>query len=579
MSAQMTAEHARGPAAPDAKLIPGRALALAGGGFRASSVETGLTSGVLAVAHAMRPGAGAPPTLQGTGVYGQFASVASVSGGSWFAAELIYSERFVRLVEQMAASPGEAAALHREGWTKPLLSVGRQDSVQVRTISRMMKRQGHTGLSQDVLMLAYLWQTRFTWTNFCEMLLELTGGIDASVTLGSPVSPWAKGKAWLVAHTLTTPRAKAGEAVHIEEARRPARAITQTTAGSPGLSVYTPAVYSYTLGSAGAPAPVPYVAASAVPQDAILDYRERVGSRWPCGRGAGYGARARVGDFSNLEQGAKDLPVVSCAAASSAFMGDVVLRERPTLVLDAVRGDLAVWQGNGPAGETFSRAAALVGQAGRGVVGQAAVDGLADEAVQAVIDAGFVDPTGVGYAVRAGAAEVVAYLDNGAKNTPTDLAWLFQDSSKYATGDDHATSWPIFEQTADWMMKQYANLPRLSLHGGSRFVTAISYGTLHVTTAASSVWGVPGGSPVTLHLLGVASTVTIGYFEDLYDYDVLIQETIETMVAPENAGEVRGVIMPWFLTPADQAEQAELASTRAPSDGPSEPASTGARSR
>jgi len=562
-------------AAPRAHPAPRRALALCGGGFRASSVETGLTSGLLAAAHAMRPGAEASPTLRSTGIYARFDAMASVSGGSWFAAELIYSEQFVALVEEMAVSPAEAAAMHRARWTEPLLSVLKTDSAFAQDIARVLQLLRGAGSAQDFLALDYLWQEGFTWTTFCNTLFEKTAGIDSSVTLGSPVSPWAGGKAWLVAHTRVTPSAQTGMRAHILEQAmgrwwqwwRPARAITLRVGASPGLSTFTPATYSYVLGSAKTPAPVPYVSTSALPQDARLEYRASVKSRCPCAN-AKYKARARVGDFSDLVAGAADLPVISCAAASSAAFGNVVLGELPTLRMDAIGGDLAMWQGAGPAGESFSRASALVSEMRHGDdVNQAAVDRLADELVQPVIDAGFVDNSGIGCAVSAGAVEVVAFLANDASNAPKFVVSLFQGAPQ-----------SIFEQTTEWMESECARFPTLRICAGAKFLTAISVGTLDVTTAQSSLWGTCRGSRVTLHLVSVASTVTAGYLENMYDYDVLAQEVIETIVAPENAGLVQNTVMPWLLGPAQKAEQAGGESTQSPQDTRSEPGSTASAS-
>jgi len=532
-------------------------------------VETGLTSGLLAAAHARRPGAEAPPTLRGTGLYGRFDAVASVSGGSWFAVELIYSERFLRLIEDMAASPAEAAAAYRTRWTEPLLSVADQDSALVKDVALMLKLLGRAGLAQDVLLFGYWWRKGLTWNDFCKTLFEHTAGIDPSITLGSPVSPWAEGKAWLVAHTRVTPSPKTGLSVHIAEARRPTRSTTQAVADLPGLSVLTPAAYSYVLGSAKAPAPVPYLSAGTLPPDARLDYQGVVKSWCPCGD-ARHKAHARVGDFSNLVDGAADLPVVSCAAASSAVLGGVVLKNLPTLAMDALGGDFAVWQGAGPAGESFSHASALVNEVSRGTcANQAAVDKLAEEVVQPVIDGGYVDNSGIGCAVRAGAVEVVAYLDNDASNTQANLAPLFQGASQVKVkGVWEFEDSPIFEQSAEWMMAECARFPKLKICAGAKFLSSISVGTLDVTTTESSLWGTRRGTPVTLHLVSVASTVTIGYLENLRDYDVLIQETIETMAAPENADLVQNTVMPWFLQPADKDAEGE--STGSPPNTPSD---------
>uniref|UniRef100_A0A7S2QB59 PLA2c domain-containing protein n=1 Tax=Zooxanthella nutricula TaxID=1333877 RepID=A0A7S2QB59_9DINO len=552
----MSSRDGAGMQQRQADFVSGSALAVAGGGLRASSVATGLTSGLMVVAHDMRPGTESTPTLQGTGIYDNFASIASVSGGSWFAAELIYSTRFVQLVEEMAGSPAEAAQLHRQGWTMPWLSIARKNSPYVKLFARLAKQRGFVGVSQDIRLAGYFWKTGMTWTNWTLAMLQATAGIDMSTSLGSEVTPWAEGKAWLVCHVLTTPSVQDMRVVHIAEQRKPTRSITQFVANFPGQSIFTPAVYSYILGSGDAPAPIPYVAASALPPTSRLNYQGAVqtSSRACCGGAQErFTSEAHAGRFESIERGAHALPVVSCAAASSAAAGDVVLLAKPSLALDAVGADFAVWQGAGSASDCFERAARRVRDANApdGVT-QTALDGLADDRVQAVIDAGFSDPTGIAYAVRAGAREVVVYLNNEASNVPIDLTFLFVGGSEYAyAGGVHAKASPVFGQSANDMLAAYASFPQLKLCEGSTFVTAISVGTLQVSTVDSGLWGIPGGVEVTLHIVGVASTVTIGYVEDVYNYDILTQEVIQTVSSRSNSELVRGTVMPWFLGSAD----------------------------
>jgi len=536
------AGHDLAPAAPRAAPSQGPALCLSGGGYRASSVEAALTSGLLAVAHALRPGAEASPTLKGTGLYGRFASVASVSGGTWFAAELIYSERFVLLVERMAAAPAQAAALHREEWTEPLLAVAGDtiNSNLVNGLTKILQSVGLGFVSNQILLLGYMWKTGLTWTNNVKLILEATGGLDESVTLGSPVMPWAEGKAWLVAHTLFTPSADSERPVYLVDKPDPWKYVTQRVAGSPGASATTPACYSYVLGSAKASAPVPYVSASALPPDAQWVSQGILRSWCPCWSFK-LTASARVGDFSTNEQGAADLPVVSCAAASSAFAAAAVVTDKAANFAFEVWGaDFAVWQGAGPAGESFSRASALVSDvAHKGDVSQKVVDRLADGEVRCVADGAYSDNTAVGFAVGAGAVEVVAYLNLDASNIPAKdaLKELFVGDKK------------IFEQTYEWLTEEYGRFPKLTIRDGAKYLTAISVGTLQVKTIENILWGTRDGVQVTLHILGVASTVDVGTLTDFYDFDVLAQEILETVIAEENKDLVQNTVMPWFLAP------------------------------
>merc|ERR1711972_260826 len=109
---------------------------------------------------------------------------------------------------------GRAAQLHRKGWTKKLMALADEDSPYVKSFAKLVELTGHVGLGQDVLLLAYLWQSGMTWSNAVQDILMSTSGIDMSTALGSSVQAWAEKKAWLVAHTLATPRATSKESVH-----------------------------------------------------------------------------------------------------------------------------------------------------------------------------------------------------------------------------------------------------------------------------------------------------------------------------------------------------------------------------
>jgi len=268
------------------------------------------------------------------------------------------------------------------------------------------------------------------------------------------------------------------------------------------------------------------------------------------------------------------LSVVSCAAASSAAAGGVVLGARLTRALDAVGGDLAVWQSASdtvPARDAFERAASQVRSANvRRGVSQAALDGLAEGAVQAVIDAGYSDGTGIAYAIRAGAREVVAYFNNKKSNVPVGLAKLCLGGSRFMFGGSALSqnkALCVFAQPVADVLRAYAALPKLRLCAGARFVSAISVGTLYVTTVKNDLFGIPSGVPVTLRIIGVASNVTMGALEDVYDFDALTQEVIQTVVAPDNAPLVQGTVMPWFFaSTADKAQPSEISTDEPASD-------------
>ena len=70
-------------------------LALQGGGIRALASDAGLVAGIARVKSMM---AGAGGAVNVAEVLQHFDSVSSVSGSSWFAAELFFSSSFVEML-------------------------------------------------------------------------------------------------------------------------------------------------------------------------------------------------------------------------------------------------------------------------------------------------------------------------------------------------------------------------------------------------------------------------------------------------------------------------------------------------
>jgi len=486
------------------------------------------------------------PTLKGSGLYDRFASLASVSGGSWFAASLLYSERFLGLVEDMAADPGRSSEEYCRRWTDPWLSVAQKDGPFVKIFADVAKEMGDVGLAQDILLAGYFWKTGFTWTNWTLTMLETTAGIDMSCSLGSPVQDWAQGKVWLACHALAAPAPKAEAPVYIYKHSAPPSAIRATIEGTPGLAQYIPATYSFRLGGNGQLSAVPYLAEGAAPASSRWVYSgTRISgcSLW-CSPSS-YSARsADIDAFGNLVAGAGSLPVVSCAAASSAAAGNLIFQKTVTSVIDDLGGSVAVWQGSGKGNAAFSDAEKLVlSLSGPSSVNQSSVDQLAAASVSAAVDAGFSDTTGIAYAVAAGSVEVIAYLNY---STPDHLVHLFTGPYEIdgVTYDENPL--PVFEQKASDIVSAYAAFPPLVLASGTKFLTTICAGTVMATTVSNALWGLPAGIEVTLRIIGVSTNVTIGQLEDVHNYDTLVQEIIETVISEDNSQLIQETVLPWF---------------------------------
>ena len=86
------------------------AMTFEGGGFKAHSAFTGVMSGLLGAS-----GLGLEKLLHAVEV------LVSISGGTWFAAQLIYSPAFLSLVEEMGKKPQNAGKLFWKSWVVPFL--------------------------------------------------------------------------------------------------------------------------------------------------------------------------------------------------------------------------------------------------------------------------------------------------------------------------------------------------------------------------------------------------------------------------------------------------------------------------
>ena len=173
--------HHRQRISPPPPPPPHLALALEGGGFRALTNCAGLTAGLLAATFSL--------DLESSELHESVRWVSSVSGGSWFAASLIYSRDFRNMVERMARDPDGAGATFDAGWTSKWTAGAEASPVFAEALGVLGKGAGSAslGLMQDFKELSYLWQDGRTWGYAVATFLERTAGIGPNVTLRSPV--------------------------------------------------------------------------------------------------------------------------------------------------------------------------------------------------------------------------------------------------------------------------------------------------------------------------------------------------------------------------------------------------------
>jgi hypothetical protein len=92
------------------------ALALGGGGFLSTTDMAGLTAGLLSVLMTKDGSLGVKKdkgedSLVESGLFSRVETINSISGGSWFASKLIYSEQYRRMIEELAFAKAKGASI------------------------------------------------------------------------------------------------------------------------------------------------------------------------------------------------------------------------------------------------------------------------------------------------------------------------------------------------------------------------------------------------------------------------------------------------------------------------------------
>lgn len=526
---------------------PVAALALEGGGFRAFASDTGVIAGLLAVSG--RRQNMSHPSLASTGLLDQFKLLSSVSGSSWFSSELIYSNNFGMLVENLAASPRTAAIEFGLRWTSPWLKATQVEAPKFNlldALGRILVRTFLGSGDEDTLYLAkYFLATGFGWDHFVDVLLNSTAEIGQEVLLGNAPAAWATDKVWLVDHSVVLP--SRGKVARIMQSKL---TLPEVSYGVEGLSVlppvFLPAKFSIRLGEGpDASAPLPYCSRSAVEGLAGLQY---IG-RWLLGE---HESRSGIlgDDLANgsVVRYAGRLPVARVAAASSAFVGSAVVYDSLIQELQALLdADLAPWVSSAAGGHAFSAARELVDDLQHGV-SPSSVDRLASIGVHAVIDAGFTEGTGLAQAVASGAQDVLVVLNSYSVNDPTYLEILFSGGPPPPNPGVPRELFPVFQKPfASSVRASFQSFQKLQIAGDSEFLKVLAVGNFTATTADNRYFGIRAGQEVAITVINVCSELSIGEFEGMAHYSKLVQEVALTIADSSNAEFVENVLLPKIL--------------------------------
>jgi hypothetical protein len=532
-------------------------LCLEGGGFRALACDAGLTSGLLAF---LAKYEGKQPTLAGSALYDRFGSLSTCSGGSWFAASLIFSSRFATMVEAMSASPETAGQQFKDGWVTPWLSIGAGDTLLLRVFEQIgeeLKLLDAEIAVQTLHEVGYFWRSGMTWSNFTETLLSTTAGIDASLPAGAAVLAWAEGKVWNANHSSLTGNGG------------PVNMWTSLCNGSVGYSAnddnqnpskvdskmpsIVPAKFSVTLGAGlHSAAPSKYSAVE------LPGFRYKgIQTNFPfcCCSPTVLTSCSEAANYDHLEEYAGMLPVSSIVAASSAFLGEIVRYPSVLKVLPSlIDAQFTPWVSQAPEGRAFSEASALVDSLfKKDRVSQQSINSLGSNTVRGVIDAGFTDGTGIAQAVAGGSQEVLSFLNldstNGDFDKPIYLEKLFSGGVKFtndARGQDQII-FPIFAESAAVVQMKYAQFTELKVPSSAKYLAGIKVGSLTATTMDNTWFGIAAGHEVKINVVSIGSPVSIGFGTDFFDYDHLVQEIVDCFISFQNVEAIRREVLPMLF--------------------------------
>jgi len=558
---------------------PGVAATFEGGGYLSVGNFVGVVVGLL------KASGGDLEAL-----FSRFSILSSISGGSWFISQLIYSPRFYDLVTEMAADVNTAAILFNTQYIKPLLTPGnftkqgehgieqcfvdnlpkggrsgddgddepKPISPQIaQTFEKLLKtlpkdmKHMVAGLQTTLILLHLVHTGMPTWIDFIQMYFQSSAGIGVSLPLGeTAINNWAKGKLSLTCTSILTPGIAEENTTHPEvyvykgDREHPSSITYHAASPLAFYPKYTPAKFSVVLG-AGIEQPS-YLPFCAVPGcfGYVLDYQ---------GSNGGSGTYEATSDLNQtfeeaFEKIAGRLPVSSVSAMASAALGPLATYGSMQLADERACLNWAMWIARaGPAELTSPW------RQGEDVlsaiyddrsIDARLVDKVAKAGLTGFIDGGYTDVNGIGQAVAAGATEVVSFLDGLEDN---ELVKQFAINS---TDPDTSDTIVLFQSpsAAELNFTLRNSFQQILPQPGARFLTSISFGTVSCVTADNPWFGIEAGRKVQLHVINVnTKDIWIGATRDYYDYGKLVQEIVMAMNSEENAQLVQCMINKFFL--------------------------------
>jgi len=556
-----------------------RAIAFEGGGWKANTVHMGLTSGLLAVYNREHGDAGTKvATMESSGVFSNFKTYSSNSGGSWFTSSLVYSPSFKELLENMGAEPNRAGTLYNKIYTESLLEhPNASNATNVKTqalcedtrnflmkLLRLKLGANATAEVQDaadaanasgvpvgellgqVLDLASMGEG-FTWPAFVQHLLNSTANISNTTTLGSKVNSFAKGKDWVIASSGVTP---GGDSVWANDTQGwayitspgvdPGKYLAYQAASPSGaFPTYIPTRFSVTLGATGtSPAPLPVCG-----QEDCFGLNFKYTIRASSLAKKKTSSAPKLSDvFQNsfaLNPGA--LPLTQVVSSSSSFVGGVITNGMYLLAYTSCI-DVTTFVTGAPNGQGFSIAQDdIIPNIDDCFANATKFQEVVQGSTTAIVDGGYTDNTGVSNAVSAGATEVVSFLQW------YDIQNLFQDDQSFGTDGTSMVAvqvwFRVFAEPAAEVLQQsngYDSMTGKAFKAlqipstTSGLLLNFTFGTIKATTVDCPWFGIKAGIPVTIQAFFPTISLGIGGTDSWYLYGDALNDITSTMVYEKN---------------------------------------------
>lgn len=511
------------------------AVAFTGGGFLAFASATGLTTGLL---HTLGKKKHNVATLDM--LFQNFDVVAAVSGGTWYTAELAYTDQLPALLNLMVVDIQNSGALFNAEWTRKLLNGSNSvpEKVELQEALTDAIQVGGIPVGELLHLISVLLQNSedvVNWSDFTDLLLQSTSGLNVKNDMGSSSNSWAHGKLWVVGTSIVTPNGANGTVGITQQLpgwKNPHFAkLSYHMKGVSDCAKFSPAAFNWRFGSDDDRAPRAF---SAVEDN--IQYHgssDFTATSLPLGE---------VHSAAITEHTGK-LPIGQVVAASSAFAGQLILTPALKALLSNRTLDLNVWLSSAPAGSAFEVAQQVLADTRSNSITAEQVDRVAQNALHTVIDGGFTDGTGIAHSIAAGADVVVSIQ--------IALDWMYK---LFEGGGDDSGCGSIFKESVDRVKEQEESFTCFDIPDECKaHLSKIGFGTIRATTVDNKYWGIKADKIIAIKVIYVESDAGIGGTSDFYDYGVLVGHIARTMAHNSNESKAQTLLHDFFLEPGSRA--------------------------